>query len=148
VTDEQREAETPGQACTAPLRTCQPMAGLNRTGLRSGLRAAASCGCCIEARQPKANDKTAVSEKSLMLKGTSRLVEEVQNVGDGRPEPGTEAWASVRERHLSQTTQREEAFDRARISSWLVLHTPLSPYARLRSGLRANRAVSRVGQIA
>jgi hypothetical protein len=70
VTCEQRDAETPGQACPVPLRTCQPIAGSNCAGSSRGVAADVACDCCRETTQAETSAKPAMSGKRLMLDDT------------------------------------------------------------------------------
>src|SRR6185295_16882361 len=97
VTCEQRDAETPGQACTVPLRRCQPTAGSNCAASRRAGTADAACECCTETRQAETSAKPAMRGERLMFDSTFEAVGSVPTVFQLRPGLVTDAWASGRE---------------------------------------------------
>lgn len=99
MTCEQRDAETPGQACTVPLRRCHPAAGSSCAGSRRAVTADAACECCTETRQAETSAKPAISGERLMLDSTFEAVGLVPNVFQLRARLATDTWASVRECH-------------------------------------------------
>jgi hypothetical protein len=67
VTCEQREAGTPGQACTVPLCERQPTAEPKRTGSKRVVIADVGRECCIETRKTDANARLAMRGVRLMF---------------------------------------------------------------------------------
>jgi hypothetical protein len=70
VTCKQREAGTPGQACTVPLCERHPTAGPNRTGSKRLVIADARREYCVETRKTNAKARLAMRGMRLMLDNT------------------------------------------------------------------------------
>jgi hypothetical protein len=70
MTCEQRDAETPGQAWTLPVRTCQPTTGSNRAGSSRGVVVDAACECRTKPTHAQMSTKPAMSGKRRMLLDT------------------------------------------------------------------------------
>jgi hypothetical protein len=85
VTDEQRDTETPGQARTLPLLTCQPTAGTNCAGSKRCTTADAASKRCMDTREADiAATTTAMSNERLMLNGTFGSIGSVPNLSTTR----------------------------------------------------------------
>lgn len=70
MTCEQRDGETPGQACTVPLCERQPTAESNRTGSKRVVTADAGREYCVETSKTDANARLAMRAMRLMLDNT------------------------------------------------------------------------------